>query len=203
MRRGESSHTNISANGLEKKNECGRRSIVFRDDRTLAPKVVVPDAFSMMPLCFISILTSNSCKPLSYLSIIVMIGAIRTPALAAAKASVPILNPRFRVFQAFVSFSVVFTPGIAFTTGVVHPKTSPGLAAASPTAPPLSFIWSSLVVHTNSMGEGNGRFEDQSGKWLYLEKEIGRFAVDFLSSRLRKKLTHFCRYRTSMIASPV
>lgn len=119
------SHTKIRPNGFEKRNECGRRNNVLRDDRTLSPKVVVPDAFSIMPLCSVS----HGCQLfhsnfVSYLSMIVMIGATRTPALIAAKASVPILSPRFRVFHAFTCVSDALLPGIAFATGGFQARSS-------------------------------------------------------------------------------
>jgi len=48
----------MSANGLEKTNECGLRRSVLRELRILAPRVAVPDAFSMIPLFFV-----KNCYP--------------------------------------------------------------------------------------------------------------------------------------------
>lgn len=72
----------IKAKGLEKRKWCGRRVNVFKDSRNESPSVFLPEAFSMMAL-----------------SIAVMTGATRTPAVAAEATSAPSRRPRWCVFQ--------------------------------------------------------------------------------------------------------
>jgi hypothetical protein len=72
----------IRAKGLERRKWCGRRVNVFRDSRNEAPSVFLPEAFSIMAL-----------------SIAVMTGATRTPAVAAEATSAPSRRPRLCVFQ--------------------------------------------------------------------------------------------------------
>jgi hypothetical protein len=49
--RNKSQLTKISPKGFEKMKLCGRNRNVFNELLKLAPKVFLPDAFSMMALC--------------------------------------------------------------------------------------------------------------------------------------------------------
>lgn len=75
-------HTRTSAKGLLPNNLCGATTISLTLFLRLSLNVFLPLAFSIIPL-----------------SIIVMIGAINTPADPAASASAPSLKPKFFVFH--------------------------------------------------------------------------------------------------------
>jgi hypothetical protein len=141
--------TKMSAKGFEKKKLCGRSRRLRREAFTLALNVLFPAAFSMMPLLSVSNSTRTSTSSSTpHRSMMVMMGAIRKPAVAAAIASVPSLNGRFFVFHALVLTASSAPRTVVSGTGVLLKSSGDAMLSsplkarlsASPATPPRSFI---------------------------------------------------------------
>lgn len=108
----------MRAHGLEKMIECGRRRRRRRDSLRVAPKLRLPEAFSMIDL--------NGEKEVSarpadasdiwnwtYRSMMEITGATNPAAQAAATASVPKRRPRFSVFHFLRTLCGISVSGLA------------------------------------------------------------------------------------------
>jgi hypothetical protein len=102
----------INAKGLDSRKWCGRNTNVDRESRNESPSVCLPEAFSMMAL-----------------SIAVMTGATRTPAVAAEATSAPRRKPRLCVFQRDVLGVVVVVVVGLIISGLRFGRGAPGPAA--------------------------------------------------------------------------
>jgi hypothetical protein len=104
----------INAKGLDSRKWCGRNRNVDKESRNESPSVCLPEAFSMMAL-----------------SIAVMTGATRTPAVAAEATSAPRRRPRLCVFQRDVLgvVVVVVVVGGLIISGLRFGRGAPGPAA--------------------------------------------------------------------------
>ena len=107
--------TDTRAKGRKKKKRCGRNTMSRRDAVKLAPSVLRPDAFSMMPLpqsCISGYVLAGACTlaKQSYRSIMVIKGATSTAAAPAETKSAPTRHGSQAVFQAAGEVLPVFFP---------------------------------------------------------------------------------------------